>query len=382
MNFAALGETCEIIMGQAPAGHTYNDRGEGLSLIAGASDFGLCSPLPSRFTTAAVKKCVEGDIILCIRATIGDLNWADKEYCLGRGVAALRAKSGVADSRYIWRAVEAAAPRLSLLGKGATFKQVSRLDIQNLSIPLPSLSEQKRIAAILDQTEELRGIRRRSLARLANLDQSIFGEMFGDPVTNPKGWDTVKLGDLCEVSSSKRVFVSEFVEKGVPFYRGTEVGILGAGGRVKPDLHISSEHYDTLIQQSGKPQIGDLLLPSICHDGRIWKVDHGDPFYFKDGRVLWIKAQGSSINGDYLRSLLRNMLLHNYRSIASGTTFAELKIVNLKNLQILFPPTDLQVEYASRINTVEQCFFNFSLSMEVLDSLFTSLQHRAFRGEL
>jgi type I restriction enzyme S subunit len=106
-------------MGQAPSGDTYNDEGEGLPLIAGASDFGSQTPQPSRFTTVPGKISQIGDIILCVRATIGDLNWSDKRYCLGRGVASLRVMPGRADARYMWRAIEAYAAQLSAMGRGA-----------------------------------------------------------------------------------------------------------------------------------------------------------------------------------------------------------------------------------------------------------------------
>jgi type I restriction enzyme S subunit len=241
---------------------------------------------------------------------------------------------------------------------------------------------QKRIAGILDQADELRRLRQKAIAKLNALGQSVFHEMFGDVVTNPLGWDSIKLGELCEVGSSKRVFAEEFMSDGVPFYRGTEVGRLGSGAITEPNLFISNDHYESLIKQSGKPALGDLLLPSICHDGRIWKVDHSDPFYFKDGRVLWIKSGNSKIDSEYLRGYLRNLFLKSYASVASGTTFAELKIVNLKNLEILYPPARLQEEYSSRIAEVESCRSRFMQSILAFTSLFSSLQQRAFNGEL
>jgi type I restriction enzyme S subunit len=77
MKIGPLSSVCEIIMGQAPSGDTYNYEGKGLPLIAGASDLGDRTPTPSRFTTAPAKLSAIGDIIICIRATIGDLNWSD-----------------------------------------------------------------------------------------------------------------------------------------------------------------------------------------------------------------------------------------------------------------------------------------------------------------
>lgn len=265
---------------------------------------------------------------------------------------------------------------------GVNLPRVSPKGLEGFPIPLPPLEEQRRIAGILDQADALRRLRSSALDKLNTLGQSIFQEMFGDVITNPLGWDSIKLSKLCEVGSSKRVFVEEFVSDGVPFYRGTEVGRLGSGRRVEPSLFISSDHYEGLIRQSGKPAIGDLLLPSICHDGRIWKVDHSDPFYFKDGRVLWIKSGNSKIDSEYLRGYLRNLFLKSYASIASGTTFAELKIVNLKNLAILCPPARLQEKFSSRIAEVEACRTRFAQSTSASMSLFASLQHRAFKGEL
>ncbi|MGN6364499.1 restriction endonuclease subunit S [Asticcacaulis taihuensis] len=192
----------------------------------------------------------------------------------------------------------------------------------------------------------------------------------------------MKLGDICSVGSSKRVFVEEFVDEGVPFYRGTEVGKLAEGEAIKPDLFIAQNHYHDLIGHSGKPEIGDLLLPSICHDGRIWRVDNEKPFYFKDGRVLWIKKNEAIFDSEYLRNHLRNAFLRNYTSIASGTTFAELKIVNLKNLQVICPPLELQIKFANRIGEIEEIRNRLVHSQEDSAILFASLQHRAFRGEL
>lgn len=261
-------------------------------------------------------------------------------------------------------------------------RRVPKQFLEQLRIPKPPLPEQRRIAVILDQADALRRLRRQSLSRLSDLGQAIFFEMFGEAGSNPRGWPTMKLADLCGVGSSKRVFVSEFVESGVPFYRGTEVGQLGAGKPISPDLFISPEHYEKLILESGRPEIGDLLLPSICHDGRIWMVNDGRPFYFKDGRVLWIKSANADIDGEYLRRHLQLMFLRDYSKIASGTTFAELKIVNLKSLQILYPPLDLQRQFAKRMSSLERARKSLLGAVNMVESLFSSLQHRAFRGEL
>ncbi|MBN2427890.1 MAG: restriction endonuclease subunit S [Deltaproteobacteria bacterium] len=252
----------------------------------------------------------------------------------------------------------------------------------NLIIPLPPLPEQKRIAAILDAADALRAKRRESFAQLDTLIQSTFLNMFGDPVTNPKGWEQKRLGSICDVGSSKRVFVNELVEAGVPFYRGTEVGQLGDGQSVEPSLFITKEHYERLKAQSGVPCKGDLLLPSICPDGRIYLVGNDEPFYFKDGRVLWIKSGSLQINSVFLRYHLKRLFFADYSKIASGTTFAELKIFALKDLVVHVPPVHQQERFAAIVESIERQKARMRSHLAELDTLFTSLQSRVFKGNL
>ena len=190
-----LDHLCEIIMGQAPKGEAYNFEGKGWRLIAGAGDFGEIYPQAKKYTTEASKLSQDGDIILGIRASIGDKVLSDGEYCLGRGVACLRPRSEL-NIRYLWHWLDNIKSELSSKSQGATFKQVNREDICDLYISPPPIDRQKRIAAILDKAEELRRLRRQSIEHLDVLSRSIFIEMFGDPVTNPKGWDRVMFSDL------------------------------------------------------------------------------------------------------------------------------------------------------------------------------------------
>ena len=195
-----LSAVCDISMGQAPKGDSYNTTRSGYPLIAGAGDFGEITPAPTKYTDAPTKLSRPGDLILCIRATIGDRNWSDKEYCLGRGVAGLRAKDADLSQAYLGYWLDHVAPVLRTHGRGATFLQVSKGDIASLQIPLPPLAKQKRIAGILDATDALRAKRREALVQLDTLLQSTFLDMFGDPVTNPMGWEERTLGALAQDS--------------------------------------------------------------------------------------------------------------------------------------------------------------------------------------
>ncbi|AEA43691.1 restriction endonuclease subunit S [Fluviicola taffensis] len=254
--------------------------------------------------------------------------------------------------------------------------------IKKIDILLPPLETQKRIAQILDDGQALKQKTELLLKEYDALAQSIFMDMFGDPVRNPNTWKKVKLEKLCGVGSSKRVFVEDLVESGVPFYRGTEVGSLGAGLEINPKLFITKKHYEELKTHTGVPKVGDLLLPSICPDGRIFRVISENPFYFKDGRVLWIKVNQEKINSVYLKTLLKSIFYSNYSNIASGSTFAELKIFALKKIDLLLPDIKLQNLFAEKIELIDKQKELAKQELKESEDLFNCLLQKAFKGEL
>lgn len=254
--------------------------------------------------------------------------------------------------------------------------------LKQISLPLPPLPIQKRIAEILDAADALKRKDQELLRKYDELVQAIFIDMFGDPVKNEKGWELKKLGKYCDVGSSVRVFVDELVDEGIPFYRGTEIGSLSTGGIVVPSLFITEEHYNKLKLQGGVPKIGDLLMPSICPDGRILEVKDERPFYFKDGRVLWIKIDKTFYNSIYLKYLLKEKFYRSYLNIASGTTFAELKIFALKELELPTAPINLQNQFADLIYNIEdQKKYSTKISDDS-SKIFNSLIQKSFSGEL
>ena len=191
----ALSEVCYVQMGSAPKGETYVELDKGIPLIAGAADYGEVFPRPKKATTSPTKLCQKGDLIICVRATIGDLNWADKEYCLGRGVAGLRSKEELLPE-YLFYFIKASEKELYKNATGSTFLQINRAIIEQIEIPLPPLPIQKQIAAVLEKADNLRQQSQQMEEDLNSLAQSMFLDMFGDPIKNPKKWKLVKVGKI------------------------------------------------------------------------------------------------------------------------------------------------------------------------------------------
>jgi type I restriction enzyme S subunit len=261
---------------------------------------------------------------------------------------------------------------------GATIPHIYFKDYKNEEFNLDNLSKQTEIVSVLEKVEKIIVKRKQVLQKYDDLIRARFIELFGDCKTNPKAWEIKHLEDVAEVGSSKRVFVEELKNAGIPFYRGTEVGALAEGKLAEPELFITEEHYKSLCEASGTPQIGDLLMPSICPDGRIWVVNTSKPFYFKDGRVLWVHDIDSSYNPIFLLYTLKDRIMTDYSSIASGTTFAELKIFALKKCQIFDVPIELQKQFADFVTQVNKSKAVVQKSLDEMQTLFDSLMQQYF----
>lgn len=372
----SLASVCDISMGQAPKGESYNTSGEGYPLIAGAGDFGETTPSPGKWTVSPTKLSVPGDIILCIRATIGDLNWSDKEYCIGRGVAGLRSRRAKLDQNYLWHWLSFSADELKAKGRGATFLQVSKADIGSLQIPLPPLAEQKRIAAILDAADALRAKRRESLAQLDILLQSTFLDMFGDPVKNSKQLPQVQLGELGNWQSG------------------------GTPPRSKPDyfdgdiLWFSSGELNDLYASSSKEKVSQkaILETSVkavsrnalmlgMYDTAALKASIAGAECSCNQAIAFSKINETKANVLYVYFAIL-IGREEFRRLQRGVRQKNLNLSMVKQIPIPLPAVTEQHYFANIVESVELQKARLRQHLAELDTLFASLQHRAFNGDL
>lgn len=380
-----LDEVCEVIMGQAPCGEAYNSDGLGWPLIAGAGDFGEVYPAAKKFTTEALKLSQPDDIILGIRASIGDKVLSDGVYCLGRGVAGLRPREEL-DKRYLWHWLTSSRWVLGSKAKGATFKQVNRDDIGSLIIPILPLPEQQRIAAILDQADALRTKRRAASDHLDTLKKSIFLEMFASDVSET--WDLTTIeavaatspGSLRTGPFGSQLLHSEFVDSGV--------AVLGIDNAVQNDFrwakprYISPEKYKVLTRYTVHP--GDVLITIMGTCGRCAIVPDDIPLAINTKHLCCITLDRTICQPTFLHSyFLHHPLAKQYlQRTAKGAVMDGLNMGIIRHLPLRLPPGSLQEEFGRRISALQSMEVADRQSASSLDDLLASLQHRAFRGDL
>lgn len=319
-----------------------------------------------------------GDVLISWSASLGVYVWNRGKALLNQHIFKVAFNKVDVDKNYFVYAVRHKLNEMAAKAHGATMKHIIKKDFDAIQIPFPSLQEQAEISLILDKVAHVIEERREELSKLDTLIKARFVEMFGDPATPGDKFKTCKLGEVADVKSSHRVFTTEFVDEGVPFYRGTEIGVLASGQRPKDFYRISMEHYLKIASDDSKPMRGDLLLPSICNKGQVWMVDTDEPFYYKDGRVLCISPDRSVFDSRYLQFYMKMRTESEYPKLGSGSTFAEFKIFQLKELEVDIPPMNVQKSFDLFADQINKSKATVQKALDETQLLFDSLMQQYF----
>ena len=296
------------------------------------------------------------------------------------GFCVLRPRSEVADGAYLFYWVR--SPRfvgeMVRRATGASYPAVSDRIVCESKIPLPPLDEQKRIAGILDAADALRAKRREALAQLDTLLQSTFLDMLGDPVTNPMGWEVVTVGDeIGFLTSGSRGWAKYYAKDGDTFIRiqNLKDGQLDLGDIAFVNAPESAEARRTKVEP------GDVLLSITADLGRTAVVPGGIAkahinqhlaiLRFTSLNPVFVSYQLASKGGQAQFDRL------NREGVKAGLNFNDVKSIRLTN-----PPLDLQHRFATIVESVEEQKTRQRAHLAELDTLFASLQSRAFRGDL
>ena len=323
----------------------------------------------------------DSDILISLTGNVGRCALVTKEFLpayLNQRVCCLRTSTEKVLSKFLYYILNSKKFEFDSINSSQGIAQLNMSTewLKEYSLEIPSIEEQRRIIRIFDKVYKNIKTRKKQINYCNNLIKSQFVEMFGE-LSNSK-YQTVKLSSIADVGSSHRVFTTEFVKNGIPFYRGTEIGMLANGEKPQNCYYISEEHYSKICDDNTKPKIGDLLLPSICNKGQVWMVDTLEPFYYKDGRVLSISPKEGKINNKYFHQFMKYKTESEYSKLGSGSTFAEFKIFILKDFDVILPPIDLQNKFADIVKQIDKQKFEFENSLKKLEELKNSLMQEYF----
>ena len=347
--------------------------------------------IPRSFVKNDEKILREGDLLVSTANSwnlVGKCCWVPElkyESAIGGFIAALRSNAKI-DPRYLYRWFTTPETQANARNCGRQTTNISNMDLGRclkLKIPLPSLPEQRRIATILDKADALRAQRRAAIAKLDELLQSVFIEMFGDPVMNPKGW---VIGSLSAYGSFKNGLNFGKDESGVNI-RYVGVGDFKSKAALKDFGKLAFVELNRLPAEDYFLHDGDLLFVRSNGNrelvGRCMAVYPGMEKVTYSGFCIRYRIADVSLRSTYVAHLFRSVPFR--RLIFQGGQGANIQNINqqiLSDLPIPIPDVGLQRQFATIVEKIEAQKHTMQRAAEMSNTFFASLQQHAFSGKL
>ena len=354
--YKRLGELCDIVMGQSPMGNSINEN-NGIEFHQGKTNFGDKFLMESGiYTTSPIRIAEKKTILLCVRAPVGIINITERQVCIGRGLSSLKPRLGL-ELLYLYYCLLSKQNYFESNSTGSTFKAISSKVINNTIIQFPSKSTQLSIVSELDKLNELIRIKKEQLKDYDTLAQSIFYEMFGDPVENEKGWKVKKLGELCSKIGSgatPRGGNESYKDEGISLIRS--LNVYNNEFRRKDLAYIDDEQAaalsnvtiledDVLLNITGASVARCCIVPSDLLAARV------------NQHVCIIRPLDNVLVPIFLNKVLTN-ISYQIRLLAlarsKGATREALPKSVVDSLLIPLPPLPLQHSFAQKIEQIEQ----------------------------
>lgn len=389
-----------INMGQSPESEFVNENQEGIAFLQGNADFGDVNPKELYWVTVPKKIAKKDDILISVRAPVGDMNIADKDYCIGRGLSALTIKK--IDKKFGFYALFQERIQLDRLAQGSTFLAIGKNDFDKLLIKYPKeKKEQEKIAKILSTLDKSIEATNRLIEKEKNIKKALMQELLTNGIDKdghirtrathtykeselgfiPDEWEVVSLKEIAKVGSSKRIFEHEYVSEGVPFYRSTEIILKAHNKSVKSEIHISKDKFEEIEASYNVPQKDDILISAVGTIGVPYLVKN-EQFYFKDGNLLWI--QNIKINPNYLYLFVKSERFQDeINLIAGGSSQSALTIEKLSLLKVLYPKSiDEQKQIAKILTTQDKKIETEETNLAKLKELKKGLMNDLLSGKV
>lgn len=325
----------------------------------------------------------KGDILIGMDGEFNRARWQSAPALLNQRVCKIKSSSPKLSDEYLFHFLPSALKAIEDTTSFVTVKHLSARQIRDISIPLPPVEEQRRIAAILDQAETLRTQRRTALALLDSLTQSLFLEMFGDMRTEPDRWPKVPFEAIVKDSRIGLVRGSQELDDSHP-YPYLRMNAITRDGELKLEGALraaaTAEELEIYCLRHG-----DFLFNTRNSRELVGKTAlfRGDELYLFNNNLLRVRFVESA-HPEYVVAAFKTQYVQNELELRkSGTTnvFA-VYYKDLRTLPIPLPPLPLQQTFATRIAAIEALKATQRRALAALDALFASLQQRAFAGQL
>ena len=375
--YKKLGEVCESDLGKTL--NSSKDTGEmrpylcAINILWDKIDFTTLKQ--TRFEESELERYTvrKGDLLICEGGEIGRAAIWDKDYSIQyqNALHRVRFTDGVAPRfcLYFFMHLKKSGILEGRYGKGVTIKHLVKSSLMSIPIPVAPIENQLSIVAELDKINELISLKKAQLSDLDSLAQSIFYDMFGDPIENGKGWEVKKLGEICNIGTGatpSRIQENRYYGGNIPWVKTTEVcyqDIYDTEEKITPlaieETNCKLYPEGTLLmamygQGKTRGQVAKLMVPAATNQA-----------------CAAIIVNVEKLHIDYLYMFLI-IQYDNIRAMAQGGNQANLNMKLVGSISIPLPPLSLQQEFAKRIELIEQQKAQISSTIKDLETLLAS----------
>ena len=349
MNYVMLKDVCAIKMGQSPDSNSYNDTGDGVPFFQGNADFGERYPITRKWCSAPTKMATQDDILISVRAPIGAMNYAKEDCCIGRGLAALTPDKSKVSSEFIFWLLKGKNVELNSKGTGSTFKAIGRKVLEETKVPKIPLEKQKEFSEILERIYGIIHARKEELQKLDELIKARFVELFGDPISNPKGYKKEAIEKHIDLLSGYPFKSEQYVDKGINICGG--LIIMPQKIKWEECVHWESTdgYEDYLLSEN------DIVMaldrPWIAEGFKIAKIDANHLPALLIQRTARIRAL--DLNQDYLYYCFINGGFDRHSNV-TGSLVPHISAKDIRSFKVMLPPIELQNQFADFVRAVDK----------------------------
>lgn len=373
-----LGDIAEITMGQSPDGSTYSDKPSTYILVQGNADMKNGFVCPRIWTTQKTKQAKKGDLIISVRAPVGEVGKTDYDIVIGRGVASISGDEFIFQSLKkmnefgYWNSISC----------GSTFESINSNDLANAILTVPSKEEQTKIGELFSKIDTLISSTQKEHDKLVTLKKCMLQKMFPKPRHSEldsetlvpeirfKGftgdWEEKRLGEFGDVCMCKRIFKEQTSDKGdIPFYKiGTFGGIA--------DSFISKTLFEEYKNNYPYPQKGAILISASGSIGRT-VIYQGKDEYFQDSNIVWLE-HNDNILDSFLKILYDNLKWNGIE----GTTIKRLYNNNILNQRVTVPSLPEQKKIGVYFQNLDNLISKQAAGLEKLKNVKKTLLGKMF----
>jgi len=367
-----LGEVAEIKMGQSPESKYYNDKGIGLPFLQGNKTFGYKYPEIDIFCSNPIKIAKKGEVLISVRAPVGDINIANQDICIGRGLASINSLFN--QNEFLFYCLKYSKNDLLASETGTVFGSINKDTLNNFPILLPPLPEQKAIAEVLSSIDDKIDLLHRQNKTLEEMAMTLFRKCFIEPTKDelPEGWEEVELKDIYFLEKGIEPGSKNYLETpsidSIRFIRVGDMLDNKANVYIQKDLVGNSicKFDDLLVSFDGTVGRVSFGLEG-CYSSGIRKIYSKDEIYNK----LWLKHQ------IFISEEIQDeMNMH-----AEGTTILHASS-SIDYLSFAFPLKEKIEEYDKFFDPIYKKMLHNKKSIQTLEKLRDTLLPKLMSGEV